>query len=1647
MTGGSNTHAGIVFQDEVAAWIAVHVLAGRTALTPWGLPSNISLTTVRLETEEPVDDILAHTSSGGVCVVNAKTKVNLSNKGNSELGSVIDQFVRQWHAGVPDSGTPESHRPVDPSRDRLILAVSPDSSKRLITNLNSVIQRIIDLGVKTTQKEVAKTHLETEVYNTVCGLMRNSWNRYLAAPSSVEDLHTLMSCVRVQVFALDRGGADRNTAHTYLESAIISSSDKSANAWDTLSTACADFAKRRSGAGRTRLKEILREKGIPLLSAPEYAGDIKKVQAYSNSTIHSLSHLAELIVPSNQNETKVVVSRDCANSLCDSVGDESVLVIGDPGAGKSGALYQTAKQLTDNGWSIIQLAVDRLPISTLGSLDRELGLENRFLDVLANWESERPGILFIDALDATRGGPAERVFRDLIRAIVQELPNWNVVASIRTFDLRYSKQLSSLFQGPPISNEFASDEFKNIRHINIPKFSDEELSTIWGASPQLADIYRGAKTDLKELIQVPFNLFLLSEILRAGHDPDSLTQVVTRAELLSLYWDYRVIGQDRLHHQRQILLKGIAEKIIAGRASLSVKQLDVISAELAPALNFLLSENVLKDQDGPTNLGRTGRIMFSHHVIFDYTVAHLVLDGGRAPDFAERLNASEDSALMLAPAALLALRDLWLDDPNGHHDFWEIALELSSNNDANAISRMLAPRASVDWTKTIDDVAAVISFLGDSTKTVPAIFLINNIIGTILVDVLGQEELVGPEAGPWTLFAKQLAEIDSDKVPYPTRALISKLLLVPIQPTDDQLTDINTAACALLNHALDAEQYDGSIINPSIESVAKSIAADVPGSVQTLGRLLEKDHFNKYADKEFFWLVHQDETLLEHAPEFLVRVYGAIFGTAAPSRNEISNMGDSRILSFTSTRSQDYEMVQYKLAEMFQNFVERHPSLATEALILAVEGHVALKEGHINERQSIRIGNIDGCFQSDFSGIWWNSEDEDSVHDDAVKILIHYVNGMDAVASNQARDAEVTRVIECIFCTNRLAAVWAALLRVAIMHPRQVGLKIVELIKLVPVLESIDTRTLASKLLTILHPKLDEDQRREIEDTVLNLEDKNSRDAIIGKLTDSNLVSEDAKSLLARLKASNSIPTIAPPHSFTVGWTKSDDDWWLKKEGVDLAAEPNKSVKALIDKVENLTPPEGEGADRRAYLVEIWNEPLALVSSLRAHKDIPTALQMHGWDTLAEICGKAAKSSKTVEGIKSFPGIEEMTLEALTSDESKPDDDAENRFEESPSWGRPSPRVSAAQTIMALALVKGKPDSRLQQIIRNLVEDPAPSVRYQVISWINALCVSDPLFMWSLCEIIFEQEKNRGILRGFISAFSKIMRDQLNWSTDQLVTLSTRFSNDDSNTTNELRRSLAVLINRLWMNDDQAAAQQCMETWFADVLRYRVEISRVLTDLRDAITLGTPDNPTERHERIRKQAVAFFQQAANLVAPSYTKLAFQTGKLSGPDREEAESALKLLDKIALEIYFGSSAHEIKGGAPKPGHDVPLPAVQRRFLEEMEPTLQTLGTIQHPSVTHHLLETLASLVTVAPEKVFDLISNAMLSGGIQGGYHRESLGSKLFVDLIQLYLADHRDVLMANSDRRSALIECLNLFVESGWPDARRLVYDLPSMLR
>ena len=121
--GGAATQAGINYQNRVAAWFAVRVLAEVGAEPLEGLPTTSTLEFLRCETEQPVDDLMVGTSDGGHLFIQVKRSLNLEASIDSKFEATVNSICSAicclskwpWRLPVPGSA------PVD-------IAKRPDSS-------------------------------------------------------------------------------------------------------------------------------------------------------------------------------------------------------------------------------------------------------------------------------------------------------------------------------------------------------------------------------------------------------------------------------------------------------------------------------------------------------------------------------------------------------------------------------------------------------------------------------------------------------------------------------------------------------------------------------------------------------------------------------------------------------------------------------------------------------------------------------------------------------------------------------------------------------------------------------------------------------------------------------------------------------------------------------------------------------------------------------------------------------------------------------------------------------------------------------------------------------------------------------------------------------------------------------------------------------------------------------------------------------------------------------------------------------------------------------------------------------------------------------------------------------------------------------
>lgn len=1647
-SGGAAAAAGMDFQHRVAAWVATLILAEKDATPPWDLPTGTTLEWFQCETEQAVDDLLVRTSAGGTVFGQIKRNLKLSRGENSDLASVLDQFVRQY---VGD-------RSLDPARDRFVLITSPRSSEPIRIHLPAVLRKLRASVAPQPLFGAASNDEEHRALSVVKEHLTRSWRKVLGIDPFDDDLWQLLSLVHVQILDVDEGGSGEREAINLLRIAVLQVPDQANAAWAQLIGLASSRAAQRSGASRSDLQDALLKAGFRLKPARSYRNDIERLKKHSNTTFDLLEMHAQIRVGSDT----VKIQRQCAAALRQAAEENSILVVGEPGAGKSGVLCSLAEALSEEGRDYVFLAVDHLSARSLGELRAEIGLEHELIDVLDNWPGSHPAFVLLDALDAARGERTETMIRDLIRQIVQKSGRWHVVASIRKYDLRYGEEIKRLFAGTP-PTEFRDPEFSSIRHLNVPRLSDEELDQIASQSAELDALVRSAPAELRELLRVPFNLRLMGELLGAGVSPDELTPIKTKLELLDRYWEDRVC-YGKYSDPREAVLRDVCEKMVAER-SLHLDRSVVARAETATLLDELLSKQILAEwQPSPEARPERYILAFSHHVLFDYAVARLLLRG-KPEKLVHRLENDPDLVVVIRPSLVFHFHYLWEVDRN-RQQFWDVVFRITRENRIPEIGKLIGPSVAAELARTLPDLEPLCTALDNSGSAghAAAEQALRYLVGALLAGAPKDTRLLGPDAGPWSELLERVSRNLRPSVAYAVRSLLSAMCERPEEFTPEQRAAAGQTSRRLLEFAWSHTPRDSWLVIHALQCVCRTFESDPAASAALIRRCLEFTHLSQHGFEEMPWLAREVKRLIPLDPALVEEIYRAAF-TYEETSEEPTPIGRSRILPLISSRRQDYRMARHELAKTFPEFLERAPESATRALIAAMESYVIQRGWPASGKRHEETFDFDGRqarLLTDYSAIW--DEGDTYRHDEPLRMLDAFQQYLERLAEQQGGVEQLCKLLQILVSENRLAALWRRVLFVGARFPDAIGREILPLAWAVPILTAPDTTASAGEFIRAVFPTLNREARQRIEQAILSIPERvpadcrqraeRTRDRLLGCLAPEKLVTDEARRLLADLISQNAVPPNEPPVRIQIQTrlcTAEED--YLKDQGVLVDAEPNRKIREL-------EWPVKEFADRHLNSVPTLEEVNMVLPALQVLRGALSRADTEGvhpkqcdcaWDYLAAACVRIAR----IEGLECDvePGsfVRKVLLEASRHPKPEPicHPDQDAQFDEHPSWESPAPRIEAAEGLVVLATHPKCVDPQVLEAIERLSSDPVPAVRFHIASYLATLYRTAPGLMWHITERMCREEPSRGVLQGLV-AYS--LPRIANVEPDRVAGL-TKLIYDrvrEGPGADKVREFCVGLFTDLYIWRDQSLCREVVLEIASDPVSFPDEAHHILGRLRKAAVYGPVNPPDEKADAVRRRTLDLFEHLLRSAHDGLQNLEQRNRDIPfnqwpQQDREEAEALLQLVDRIGSEIYFASGAYDSKRQGETGAVRVPKPESER-FYREAAVILDELAETGLPSVAHYLVETLEFFIPLDPRGVFLRIGR-IVRAGQQGGYQYESLAADRIVKLVERYLADYRTLLREDSECRRILIEILDTFVQAGWPNALRLTYRLEEIFR
>ena len=549
--GGRATAGGMSFQSRVAAYYCVAVLAEREAQPPLTLPANATLDFVRCETEQPVDDVLVGASNGGHIFGQAKRALDLSKEIDSPLYSVARQFVGQFlsNRGQSKPVAPWT-APLNRTRDRLAAMVGPRSSEAVRVSLAQGLNSIRRLQPSQAVTDAGSNAAERSALSVFTEHLRSAWTTATGSSPDDAEIRLLLSLSYVTTLAVEDEGPDEQLAKDRLRRSILVNPTEADAAWDRLI--------RFSAA----LQKVLLDAGFRIKTPSGYLADVTRLLDLTRRSLDLIEPLARIQL----GQRTIHLSRASSDHLCRAALEGSLLVVGQPGAGKSGCIRDFCRYAQTNHFDLLLVLVDRLSSDTRDPLKVDLGLEHDLADVLRSWPGEGPAFLVFDALDAARDEHVSRRVRDTIATVLAANTRWRVIASIRKFDLRYGVNLAKLFHLNSTNHgPYTDPEFARTAHLDVPRLSQSEVDTLCSESSELAALWEATTEGFRDLLRVPFNMRLAADLLGEGVAMETLSVIRTQLDLLERYWIHRVIGDDKRGDDRERLLLEVCEHMVDGR--------------------------------------------------------------------------------------------------------------------------------------------------------------------------------------------------------------------------------------------------------------------------------------------------------------------------------------------------------------------------------------------------------------------------------------------------------------------------------------------------------------------------------------------------------------------------------------------------------------------------------------------------------------------------------------------------------------------------------------------------------------------------------------------------------------------------------------------------------------------------------------------------------------------------------------------------------------------------------------------------------------------------------------------------------------------------------------------------------------------------
>ncbi|WP_409464810.1 hypothetical protein [Amycolatopsis sp. GA6-003] len=1278
--------------------------------------------------------------------------------------------------------------------------------------------------------------------------------------------------------------------------------------------------------------------------------------------------------------------------------DQNFVVTGEPGCGKSGALNRLARELDDRGEQVVLLTVDTLGPQSC-DIREGVRLSRSLLAVLKKWPGEGRANLLIDGLDAARGGPVDWLVR-----VVAGLAGsrWRAIATMRQFDLRHSHDWRNVFAGPPVSAAAADTDLGRVRHFLLGGFSRDELALLAGRHPVVGSLVSGASEHLIDLVRNPFNLRLACELLESGLSRASLATTRDQLDLLQAYWRTRV-EQHPDKERRLRVLTAITEEMLTRRALRASGS--TVPDGLLDTRAGLVRDGVLAEVRSRLRAAGSQSVAYTHHILFDYSVAALIFAGDDDLQLVPRLRQDKNLVLVARPSIDLHLADLWHAD-DGRTMFAEVVAETARY--ADSLTGVAAVRVFVAEA----DAPADVQWLLDLASADVAVF--SAVVGW-LVGVLGLDDykLRRQASDRIELWAAVLARATASlrarfdrTLANQTMSLLQQLDAVrPMAPGAVAAEVWAGCAAALMDIAVEDPAELEPLASAVVRFLPRAVAVDasLSGSVRSS---LRAGISASWPPRYLYHLVDGAALIAGADPDLACDLLAFVLGAGTDSDEPLPL--HEGVVSLTTTRRQDLEMAKHAVGTVIEEFIELAGlARAVDVVAAALPGKPEMPAYPLACRSARGQVDLFGPYLRYGPG-----------HGVAATVVTAFA---EALERRHDAEAELDPVVDSLVGRIRHPEAWTEFLAAAARRPAGLGHKFLPTLKSGALLAHNDTRHAAGALIRAVRPTLSHSEHHAVEQAVLAapglLPDpcgpgaEIMLDQLCGCLIADQIRDPSLAWRARRLADGEGPPEILPPQppvGSIVPTTLSD---YLGERDAEIT---NPEQRAALDALRGLLAAQSDTLASE--------DAAALKAALRRALD----LGVTGADCRApgaEIVFRAIERLIRASAPQPDSELAALVMPVLLRAAGQTDPPAAEGAQPLRSWS-PTPARCAIESLARLWCSPGWRFSAFAEEMRTRLTaklDDADPVGRLTASAVAHLLSPDEESAFSLvCELVVK-ETNPTVAAQLVGTLGRFLPHRVSGIDSLLGQLSegapwstlAAGTGDDPATVD----SLAVFTDlalHLAVRHRAPVATVLVTTWLTD----NVETSaawQTISQLRGWLELPASQ------EAERTRAFGFLRKAIEAL----------NRLRDSADLDRQTRSYLTADHVADEIQFASETQAESGVDPN-------------FAGEALSSLEGMTQFRHPSITHSMLEALGTLAVADPTRAFRVAAAAIDTGD---RYTFDQLAAAQAIAFITRYLTEFRAHVVGDETMLSAVRSVLNSFVDAGWPSAIALAYRLSELFR